>query len=132
MKKDYIANVESNGAGWYSVYCNAEFPFGFFGEGATIEEAKRDFLAVFDAMCAKHKERTGEVVEATFSFVKDTSAILQEIKDIISLRALSEITGISKTMLSQYACGTRHPKPVQRQRIIDGIHQMGNICLSIQ
>ncbi len=79
MTKEYEAHVESNGAGWYSVYCNEEFPFGVFGEGATVEDAERDFLAVFDEMCAAHKERTGEEVQATFSFVKDMSAVLQEI-----------------------------------------------------
>ena len=40
MTKEYIAHIESNGKGWYSVYCEEQFPFGFFGEGATIEEAK--------------------------------------------------------------------------------------------
>ena len=64
--KEFEAHVESNGAGWYSVYCNDEFPFGLIGEGASVEEAERDFLAVFDAMRIAHKERTGEDVEAFY------------------------------------------------------------------
>ena len=129
--KEYEAHVESNGAGWYSVYCNEEFPFGFFGEGATIEEAERNFLAVFNEMRMAHKERTGEDVQATFSFVKDMSAILQECKEYISLAYLSKLTGISKAMLSQYACGTRCPKPAQRERIVGGIHQIGHACMQV-
>ena len=125
------AHVESNGAGWYSVYCNDEFPFGVFGEGATIEEAERDFLAVFNEMRANYKERTGEDVEATFTFVKDISAVLQECKAYISFAYLAQITGISKVMLSQYACGTRKPKAAQRERIVGGIHQIGRTCMQI-
>ena len=125
------AHVESNGAGWYSVYCNENFPFGVLGEGATIEEAERDFLATFDAFRAEHKERTGEEVNATFTFVKDMSAILQECKAFISFAYLSQITGISKAMLSQYACGTRKPKPAQREKIVSGIHQIGQNCLQV-
>ena len=131
MKKNCIAHVESNGAGWYSVYCEEQFPFGFFGEGATIEEAKKDFIAVFEGMCANHKKRTGEEIEATFSFVKDMSAILQECKNFISITYLAEVTGISKVMLSQYACGSRKPRKAQRERIVNGIHQIGNACLQV-
>ena len=69
--KEYEAHVESNGAGWYSVYCNEQFPFGFFGEGATVEEAERDFLATFKAFRDEHKARTGEDIQASFTFVKD-------------------------------------------------------------
>ena len=73
-KRTCVAHVESNGNGYYSVYCEEQFPFGFFGEGYSIEEAKQDFIAVFEAFCADHLKRTGEVVEATFTFVLDESA----------------------------------------------------------
>ena len=131
MAKNYEAHVESNGANWYSVYCNEEFPFGVFGEGATVEEAERDFLAVFNEMRENYKVRTGKEVEATFSFVKDMSAVLQECKEYISFAYLAQITGISKAMLSQYACGTRRPKPAQRERIVGGIHQIGQTCMQV-
>ena len=131
MTKNYEAHVESNGANWYSVYCNEEFPFGVFGEGATVEEAERDFLAVFNEMRENYKVRTGKDVEATFSFVKDMSAVLQECKEYISFAYLAQLTGISKAMLSQYACGTRRPKPAQRERIVGGIHQIGQTCMQV-
>lgn len=131
MAKNYEAHVESNGANWYSVYCNEEFPFGVFGEGATVEEAERDFLAVFNEMRENYKVRTGKDVEASFSFVKDISAVLQECKEYISFAYLAQLTGISKAMLSQYACGTRRPKPAQRERIVGGIHQIGQTCMQV-
>ncbi len=132
MKTQYQAHIESNGNGFFSVYTNANLPFGIIGEGYTAEEAKADFVAVFNEMAKHHKERTGETVEAEFTFVKDISAILQECKSYISLAWLAKITGINKAQLSQYACGTRHPKPAQREKIISGIHNIGNACLSVQ
>ncbi|MGN1239256.1 MAG: helix-turn-helix domain-containing protein [Paludibacteraceae bacterium] len=131
MAKTYQAHIEANGQGFYSVYVNEEFPFGFFGEGSTQEEAKQDFQAVFNAMREEHQARTGEVVEADFEYVYDISAILQECKTYLSLAGLSEVTGISKAMLSQYACGTRKPKAAMRERIIEGIHQIGQTCIAI-
>ena len=77
MTKEYIAHIESNGKGWYSVYCEEQFPFGFFGEGATIEEAKQDFLTTFDAFRDNHHKKTGEYIEATFTFVMDISAVME-------------------------------------------------------
>jgi len=131
MAKTYQAHIEANGHGWYSVYVNEQFPFGFFGEGQTVEEAQKDFIAVFEGMRANHKKRTGEDVEASFEYVYDMSAILQACKNYISFAGLAEVTGISKAMLSQYACGTRKPKPTMRERIINGIHLIGNNCLQI-
>lgn len=130
MKK-IKAHIESNGNGWFSVYTNHEFPFGVIGEGATVEEAKTDFLNVFSEMSKMHEERTGQCVKAEFEFELDMSAILQECKSYISFVWLSKATGINKTQLSQYACGTRKPKPAQRSKIISGIHQIGEKCLSV-
>lgn len=82
MTKEYIAHIESNGNGWYSVYCEEEFPFGFFGEGATVEEAKQDFISTFEAFRDNHHKQTGEYIEATFTFVLDASAVIESNKRI--------------------------------------------------
>lgn len=120
-----IAYVESGADGRYSVYTEDDFPFGFFGEGDTIEEAEQDFLATFAGFRDDHFRRKGETVEAEFEFRLDASALLQQVKPYISFSGLSEVTGISRQMLSQYACGFRRPKPAMRQRILDGIRAVG-------
>lgn len=132
MGKKIKAHIECNSSGWYSVYVNEDFPFGFFGEGKTAEEAKEDFMNMFNEMAQSYKEKTGESVSAVFEFVYDISAILQECKNYVSFAYLAKVTGINKGMLSQYACGIRKPKPAQRERIINGIHTIGNQCLAIK
>ena len=117
MKKKCIAHIECSHDGFYSVYSEEDFPFGFFGEGNTAREAKEDFLNLFDAMRKDHFNRTGEKVEAEFTFVYDASAFLQHYKGILTLSGLSGITGINKVQLSQYVCGRRHPSPKTQQKI---------------
>ena len=112
-----IAHIECGNDGWYSVYFNEDLPFGCFGEGRTAEEAKADFLGTFNAFAQDHFQRTGEKVEAEFTFVYDASAFLQHYKGILTLSGLSRITGINKVQLSQYVCGRRHPSHKTQMRI---------------
>lgn len=117
MKRKCTAHIECNSNGFYSIYAEEDFPFGFFGEGDTVIEAKEDFLNLFDAMSKSHFQRTGEIVEAEFNFVYDASAFLQHYKGILTLSGLSRITGINKVQLSQYVCGRRHPSQKTQQKI---------------
>ena len=64
--KTVTAHIECNKDGFYSVYVPADLPFGLLGEGDTAEEAKQDFLAVYEAMREAHRERTGEDIEQPF------------------------------------------------------------------
>lgn len=122
-KRHLTAHIECNNSGFYTVYLIEDLPFGCFGEGFSAKEAKEDFLRVFDGMRRKHQERTGENVEAEFSFVYDASAFLQEYKGLITLAGLAKITGINKAQLSQYVCGRRHPSPKTQERIKMGVLQ---------
>lgn len=118
--KRYTAHIECNNNGFYTVYVPCEvddFPFGWFGEGFSVEEARRDFLGLFAAMAQDHYERTGVKVEAEFDFVYDASAFLQHFKGMLTLSGMSKITGINKAQLSQYVCGRRHPSPKTEAKI---------------
>lgn len=115
------ARIESNGNGFYSIYVKEDLPYSIIGDGHSIEEAKENFLAVYEESRKDHKESTGEDVEFSFEFVLEVSAFLQRYKDLISLAGLSRIVGINKAQLSQYVCGTRHPLPKTEKKIIDSL-----------
>ena len=74
-KKMVQAHIECNNTGFYTVYCEEDFPFGFFGEGFSAEEAKKDFLELFNVMSEDHYQRTGVKVDVEFTFVYDASAM---------------------------------------------------------
>jgi len=111
------AHVECNKNGLYTVYVEDALPFGVIGEGHSAEEAKKDFLNVFDAMSKMYKERTGDDCPIDFEFVYDASAFLQHYKGMLTLVGLARITGINKNQLSQYVCGVRYPSKRTQNRI---------------
>ena len=118
--------IESGADGRYGLCTEAgDLPFLVVGDGDTIEAAKADFMAVYEAYREEYYKRKGERVEAEFEFRWDVSALLQQVKPYVSFVGLAEVTGISRQMLSQYACGFRRPKAEQRQRIIEGIRTIG-------
>ena len=58
------------------------------------------------------------------------SALLHEVQSYITLAALSRATGIKHAQLSHYANAVSEPKPLQRQRIVAGIHKIGQACMA--
>ena len=123
MAMRITAHIECNNSGFYTVYFEEDLPFGCFGEGFSAEEAKVDFLRVFEEMRNRHQERTGENVEAEFDFVYDASAFLQHYKGLLTLAGLSRMTGINKAQLSQYVTGRRHPSAKTQERIKASVKQ---------
>ena len=45
--------------------------------------------------------------------------------------ALLKVTGINERQLGHYAQGIRTPRPQQREKIVQGIHQLGRQFLSV-
>ena len=118
MEKRMVqAHIECNNTGFYTVYCEEDSPFGFFGEGFSADEARVDFVECFKAMRDDYFEQTGEFIDAEFTFVYDASAFLQHYKGILTLSGMSRMTGINKAQLSQYVCGKRHPSPRTQEKI---------------
>lgn len=119
--KEVIAHIESNKKGFFSIYVEEDLPYGIIGDGYSVEEAKEDFLAVYEASRADYKDRTGEDIEFSFRFVMDASAFLRHYKGVLSLAGLSHVVGINKAQLSQYVCGTRNPSPKTQEKIKQAI-----------
>lgn len=59
------------------------------------------------------------------------SAILQESQQFTTLAAISRATGIKHAQLSHYANAVCRPRPAQRKKVIDGLHSIGQKCLSL-
>ena len=62
--------------------------------------------------------------EFEFNYI-DTAALLRSCERFASIAAISRATGINQHLLSHYATGLKKPRPKQRQRIIDGLHSIG-------
>ena len=61
----------------------------------------------------------------------DTAALLQSLEGMTTIAAISRATGINERLLSHYANGIKRPSAKQQQRIIDGIHQIGQALVKL-
>lgn len=64
-------------------------------------------------------------------YEKRISAILHEAQQYTTLAALSRVTGIRHAQLSHYANAISKPRPEQRERIVEGLRQIGTSCLAL-
>ena len=74
------------------------------------------------------------LVEGNYEFeynYLDTAALIHACEPYTSIAALSRATGINQRQLSHYASGLRHPRPEQRQRILEGVHHIGQELQSV-
>jgi len=61
----------------------------------------------------------------------NVAALIRICEPLISIAALSRATGINQHQLSHYANGIKNPRPHQRQRIVDGIHRIGQQLITV-
>ena len=69
--------------------------------------------------------------EYEFTYKLSAEALINEFSGIFTKAALSRVTGINERQLWHYAAGVRHPRQVQRKRIVDGLHKLGKELLSV-
>jgi predicted RNase H-like HicB family nuclease len=118
----------------YSAYLPA-LP-GCVSTAASVEEVKKNIQEAisfhFEGM-----QEDGMVIPDEFNgqyllkFTFDVETFLQHYNKIFSRRALSRLTGINESLLSQYAAGLKHPRPAQAKRIEKGLHELANELLQI-
>lgn len=64
-------------------------------------------------------------------FYLETSALLRSCERYTSLAAIARASGINPQLLNHYACGLKIPRALQRKRIVDGIHKIGEEFMSV-
>lgn len=69
--------------------------------------------------------------EYEFDVELGVAALLRKCEQFTSLAAIARASGINQQQLSHYASGLRVPRTEQRQRIVDGLHRIGNEFLSV-
>jgi predicted RNase H-like HicB family nuclease len=109
---------------------------GCVSTGSTVEETKQ---AIQEAITfhLEGLQQDGLKIPVEFpglyhlQFTFDVETFLQHYNKIFSRRALSRLTGINESLLSQYAAGLKHPRPAQAKRIEKGLHELANELLQI-
>ena len=67
----------------------------------------------------------------TIHYDEQVSALLRNAENYTTMAALSRATGINQKLLSNYASSVKIPRESQKQRIIDGLHEIGRAMLAL-
>jgi len=106
------------------------------GFGETVELAKKDakdVLFFFIESLNKNHRPVPEILQGDYELVYefDIEALLKHLDGKVMKTALSKASGINATQLSHYSSGLKKPRKEQRERIIKGLHKLGQELLSV-
>lgn len=111
-------------------------PGWILGKTGNFNEFKKELQESVEIFIQWAKEDNDEYPaifdgEYEFEYKFDIESLLSCYQSILSLAAISRITGINQRQLSHYSCGISRPKKKQETKIINGFHQLGNEFLSV-
>ncbi len=69
--------------------------------------------------------------EYTIEYTLAVSAMLRQAELFTTMAAISRATGINQRLLSNYASSVKKPRPTQRERIVQGLHDIGRRFLAV-
>ena len=106
------------------------------GFGETVELAKIDAKAALESyvlVLNRCKKQVPEILLGDYELVYefDIEALLKHLDGTVTKTALSKASGINATQLSHYSSGLKKPRKEQRERIIKGLHKLGQELLSV-
>ena len=109
--------VEKTDTG-FSAYSNE---YSIFTTGRTIPELVNN---AFEATSLFFEDDQVEIVHNNLQFDVDFKQFFQYYK-VINSKFLAEKIGMNSTLLSQYVQGHKKPSANQTEKILTGIHQIG-------
>lgn len=65
-------------------------------------------------------------------FTLAVSALLRQAEQFTTMAAISRVTGINQKLLSSYASSIKVPRQAQRDRIVAGLHEIGQRFLAVR
>jgi len=116
-RKKIIMTVEKTDTG-FSAYA---VDYAIFTTGKSIPEL---INSVYEATEFYFEEEKVKVDPNDIRFEIDFKQFFKYYK-VINAKFLAEKIGMNATLLSQYVSGTKKPSPKQTEKILSGIHQIG-------
>lgn len=117
----------------YSSY--AENVPGVYGQGDTVDEAKKSALAGITLLKKYNQSENIPAIlkgkyEIVFKF--DAESFLNFYKRIFTHSALERMTGINQKQFQHYASGLKKPRPAQVKKIETAMHSLGKELMSVE
>ncbi len=124
IKKKIIITLEKTDTG-FSAYAN-DYPI--FTTGRTIPELLQN---IFEAASLYFEEEGYKLSHENFRYEIDFKQFFQYYK-VINSKFLAEKIGMNPTLLSQYVKGHKKPSKKQQEKILTGLHEIGEELAEIR
>ena len=135
MSKKAVIIIEKGLDGGYSVFPSDDIKSVIIGDGATVEEAKADFLNSFEEVVRFLQEDGLPVPEdmqdVVFEFRYDLSSLFNYYS-LFNVTQLAKRLGINPSLMRQYKSGKAYISDKQISKIEEGIHRLGQELISLK
>lgn len=119
--------IERGVDGTYSAFiADKHCEFGCIGEGKSVEETKKDFLAAVDEMKEVYQMNGKPFPDVEFNFIYDVASFLNYYAYAFTLAGLARITGVNQGQLSHYVTGRRKPSKATVEKIEKSLHEFAH------
>ena len=135
MSKKAVIIIEKGLDGGYSVFPSDDIKSGISGDGATVEEAKADFLRSFEEVVRFLQEDglpvPDDMKDVVFEFRYDLSSLFNYYS-FFNVTQLAKRLGINPSLMRQYKSGKAYISDKQVSKIEEGIHRLGRELMNIK
>lgn len=116
----------------YTAY--AENVIGIYGGGETVAEAKESILESIHLFKKYNKNKVPKILFSDYQLVYkfDTQSLLNYYKGIFTNASLERITGIGQKQIQHYATGLKKPRPAQKKKIQDSLHELASELMAVE
>ncbi len=116
----------------YTAY--AENVEGIYGGGDTVEKAKASIEKSIQLIKKHNKEKAPKILFTEYRLVYkfDTQSLLNYYKGIFTNASLERITGIRQKQIQHYASGLKKPRPAQKKKIQNSLHELANELMAVE
>lgn len=109
--------------------CPADDRIACVSTGRTLDEVKKNIAEALQFHIEGMREDGDAVPEEfndewEFEWELSARAMLHYTEGLVPKSALSKASGINQQQLTHYASGYRTPRPLMRQKIVDGLHSI--------
>ena len=116
--------------------CPADDRIACVSTGRTLDEVKKNIAEALQFHIEGMREDGDAVPEEfndewEFEWELSARAMLHYTEGLVPKSALSKATGINQQQLTHYSSGYRTPRPLMRQKIVDGLHSIAAQLFSI-
>jgi predicted RNase H-like HicB family nuclease len=116
----------------YTAY--AENVEGIYGGGNTVEQTKASIEKSIRLIKKHNKEKAPKILLSDYQLVYkfDTQSLLNYYKGIFTNASLERITGIGQKQIQHYASGLKKPRPAQKKKIQDSLHELAHELMAVE